>query len=219
MKDISKIGSELIYSDYKEISELAFREKVSFYEKNKELIQSLDFKKYFEIKLDYADALFNTGLYYRYIGQSHDIIAESIQYNISTFKNKDIYKETLFKKAAAHHNVYEIEKAEHIIKELIKMDPNDRSNRSFLFRCLNKKKSRFNRTTRAVSVVFFLSAALVSAIEILIINNFFPQISVISSFIRNAIFVSGLVIFGTGELWNIVKIKKEIKSFMSAIKK
>ncbi len=219
MNYISKIGSELIYSDFKEISELAFQEKVSFYEKNRELIKSLAFQKYFEIKLGYSEALFNAGLYYKYIGIAEEIINESIHNNIKVFNNKDIYKETLFKKAAAHHNLYELDDAELIIKELIKMDPKDRSNQSFLFRCLNKKKSKLNRTTRAISVIFFLSAALVSAIEILLINNFFSDISFLSSIIRNSIFVSGLIIFVTGELWNIIIIKKKIKSFLVGINK
>ena len=219
MKDISRIGNELIYSDFKEISELAFQEKVSFYEKNRELIKNLEFSKYFEIKLNYSDALFNAGFYYKYIGTSDEIISESIQYNIARFKNRDIYKETLFKKAMAHHNLNELEEAEIIVKELIKMDPGDRSNKFFLFRCLSKKKSKFNRTTRAVSIIFFLSAVLVSATEILIINNFFSEISFISSFIRNTLFVIGLVIFAVGEVYNFLKIKKEIKSFLAGINK
>ena len=217
MKDISKIGSELIYSDYKEISELAFQEKVSFYERNKPLIKGLEFDKYFELKLDYSEALFNTGLYYKYIGVSEEIIGESIQYNISDFGGNDIYKECLFKKAAAHHNIYELDKAEHIAKELIKMNPKDRTYRRFLFRCLNKQKTKVNRTTRAISVVFFLSAALVSAIEILLINNFFPEISFISSLMRNSIFITGLFVFAFGEIWNIIKINKRISLFMKQI--
>lgn len=199
----------LIYQEFKEIDQAEFRQIVRFFETRHDAIQELPFNEYLELLLIYADALFEIGTYHSYISVSEQAIAITIEHNIKYFHGEYIFYNILFKKAAAHYNLLEYDKAEHILNELIKMNPEDEDAIRFLKKCKRQKRPEFLKSTRAISVFMFLLTAAVIGIELFIIRPFFSAYIPLIEWIRNFVFATGWGILLGGDLYHRWKTNRE----------
>ncbi len=164
-----------LYRDFKDIDGSAYHTIVRFYESQAEKIAQLEFETYFDILVDYTNALFEIGAYAKHLKEGEKIIRLSIEHNIQFYKGQDIYFKSLFQKAAAHYNLLEYKKAEYILKELIKIAPYNTLPIRFLKKCKSQSRPSYIKTGRAASIGLFFIAALVAAIEVMVINPFAPE--------------------------------------------
>ena len=120
----------------------------------------------------------------------------------------------LFKKAASHYSLLEYDKAEHIIRELIKMDPNNELTVRFLKKCIYQNKPGYVKSTRAASVFLFLVTALLISVELLLIRPFYEMHEELIETTRNSIFLLGWIVLISGDLFRRYQVGYSVKKFV-----
>ncbi|MFK8101202.1 MAG: hypothetical protein AB8G15_01705 [Saprospiraceae bacterium] len=208
-----------VYQQFKEIQFANHRELVRFFESNKAAIFATDLMEYFELLVAYASALFEIGRYEDYLNIADEVIEFSIAHNIKFFKGEDVYQKFLFKKAAAYYNLMSYGQSEYILKELIKMNPNDELVIQFLKKCKSKKTPKFLHTSRAASIFLFIFAGGIIAVEILFIRNFMPTLTQGTELLRNCIFAFGILLLVGAELAHRYRIYRQTHQFVKKHRK
>ncbi|HEB62466.1 MAG TPA: hypothetical protein ENI82_04855 [Bacteroidetes bacterium] len=176
----------------------------------------MEFGEYFELKVVYLIALFEIGAYHKYLSKVEELIAATILHNIKYHKGEDIYQKLLFKKAAAYYHLSQLEKAEHILRELINMNPYDEVVILLLKKCLQKKQPAYVRHTRALSILAFLLSAVIISVEVLLIRNFFQDYTDSFELCRNIVFIVGLLFLLSGDLFHYVQVNTKVNKFVNA---
>ena len=142
------------YEAFLAIEETAYKEKIQFIEENFFMLRQLDAGEYFDMMVLYGEALFEAGEYARQAKLADHIVEMSIERNIMRHREQDVYYETLFKKAASLHNLDKIDQAVHILKELVKINPDHESTKLFLINCIIRQKKPLVRPYRNISLAF-----------------------------------------------------------------
>lgn len=210
--------STKLYRDFKDIEEGAYHTIIRFYESKAIKIAQLKFENYFEILVDYVNALFEVGAYTKHLEEVEQVIRFSITYNIQFHKGEDIYFTSLFQKAAAHFNLLEFQKSEYILKELIKIAPYNNLPIRFLKKCKSKTRPNYIKTGRALSIVLFFIAAITAVIEVMIIHPFTPEKTLIFEYLWISILVFGILILVATFLYHKVKMNLEVQSFVKQVR-
>jgi len=190
-----------LYKDFKSIASGEFRTIVRFFEEREKQIKNLEFEEYFELVVIYSNAVFEIGAYTKYVRVANELLVVTIDNNVQFFQGKDIFCQILFKKAASHYNVLELQEASHVLQELVKIDPNYGDAILLLTRVHRKSKPIFIKTYKAVAISLFLIAAIVVVIELLFVQVFWSSHKDIVALSRNIIFASGLGILGLSDLF------------------
>ena len=207
-----------LYQDFIGIEEGAHRMLVRFYEAKAEEIARLDFDTYFEILVDYTNALFEIGAYTKHIEQVEKILQLSIEHNIHFYKGEDIFCKSLFQKAAAHYNMLEFDRAEYVLKELIKITPTNELAIRFLKKCLYQSRPAYIKYARAISIACFLGAALVTAIDLIFIHPFATNDTHFWEYLRLDICGFGILLLGGSFLYHRLRVNFQINHFVQKVK-
>ncbi len=197
----------------------AHKERIQYIEENFFKLRDLDADEYFDMMVLYGEALFESGEYARQAKLADHILEMSIDRNIVQHRGRDVYFETLFKKAASLHNLDKLDQAVHILKELIKINPDHESSKLFLINCLIRQKKLLVRPYRNISLMLLLSSALVIALELIVIRRFWPQWTMIIEMVRNGLFVSGVILLIAGEVIVRYKAVEDVYSFSRQTKR
>lgn len=214
MANLTSTYHSKIYRGFKEIEPQEYLSLVRYYEAYEDQIKQLDFSEFFELLITYTEALFEVGAYQNHALMVDAAIEISIINNIKFYNKKDIYYELLFKKAASCFNLMRYNEAEHILRELIKINPFNEISIRFLNKCLLQKKPKFVRNARAISIFLFLLTALIISIELIFIRPLFDMYTPTVELARNASFSMGFVLLGGSELINRLKVKRETITFV-----
>jgi hypothetical protein len=191
-----------LYRDFKSIDATLYRDIVHFFERREEEIRQLDFEEFFEVLYIYVNALFEVGAYQKHLLMVDEVIEAAICHNLTVYKQEDIYKTALFRKAASMYNTSDFAGAEHILRELVRMDPDDQDAVLFLKKCLRNRYIGVLQVFRAMSILSFLLSALVICIELLVVRPFYPLHTSWVSTMRIAIFGGGIFSWVMGEWWH-----------------
>ncbi|MEO6132274.1 MAG: tetratricopeptide repeat protein, partial [Saprospiraceae bacterium] len=143
----------------------------------------------------------------------------SIERNIVMHRGQDVYFETLFKKAASLHNLDRVDQAVHILKELLKINPDHESSKLFLINCLIRQKKYTIRPYRNISLILLLSSAVVIAFELLFVRRLWLSWTSIVEIIRNGLFITGVVLLVAGEVIVRYRAVEDVYSFTRGTKK
>lgn len=197
----------------------AYKEKIQYIEENFFMLRELDAEEYFDMMVLYSEALFEIGEYARQAKLADHILEMSIERNIVLHRNQDVYFETLFKKAAALHNLDKIDQAVHILKELLKINPDHESTKLFLINCLIRQKKSSVRPYRNISLTLLLLSAFVIAFELLFVTRLWPSWTSIIEMIRNGFFIFGVILLITGEVMVRYRAVEDVYSFARSTKK
>ena len=203
-----------IYQRFKKIESGQYREIIRFYEGCKDQIIELKFGEYFELQTLYTLALYEIGAYESFLSCVGQIIEESVINNIKYFHGRDIYQELLFKKANAHFQLFQYARATHILKELIKIAPDEKSYLHLLKRTLSNRKPQYVHNTRAASVFIFILTSIIIAVEILVVRNFWSEFVYLIEGVRNGLFVLGLVVLIGGDLLHYLQVNHSAEQFV-----
>lgn len=197
----------------------AYKEKIQFIEENFFMLRELESDEYFDMMVLYGEALFETGEYSRHAKLADHILEMSMERNIIMHREQDVYFETLFKKAAALHNLDRIDQAVHILKELIKINPDHESTKLFLINCIIRQKKPTVRPYRNVSLVVLLLSAVVIAFELIFVRRFWPSWTSITEMFRNGLFISGVILLIAGEAIMRYRAVEDVFSFSRETKR
>lgn len=207
------------YEAFLAIEQNAYKEKISYIEENFFMLRELDADEYFDMMVLYAEALFETGEYSRQAKLADHILEMSMERNIITHRGEDVYFETLFKKAASLHNLDKVDQAVHILKELLKINPDHESTKLFLINCIIRQKKSSIRPYRNLSLALLLSSAIVIAFELILVRSMWPGWTSIVEIIRNGLFISGVILLIAGEVIVRYRAVEDVYSFARSTKK
>lgn len=204
-----------LFRDFKAIEVTAYRQIIHFYEKQESHILQLDFEEHFELQTAYVNALFEVGAYHRHLILVDMVIEMAITNNIEFYKGEDIFLKMLFRKAASLYNMLEYDKAEYILREIIRINPWDKDAAIFLKKCLRRQQPKFLQASRAISILLFLLAALVIAAEVLVIKPFYPMYAAAVEQSRFGLFGLGLVLLIGADLLHRAYVENRVNHFVN----
>lgn len=219
MKSSSFTGRSETYEAFLSIDAAAYKEKIDFVEENFFLLSELHAEEYFDMMVLYGEALFETGEYGRQAKLADHIIEMSIERNIIMHRGQDVFFETLFKKAASLHNLEKIEPAVHILKELIKINPDHESTKLFLINCIIRQKKSLVRPYRNISLLSLMASALIIAIELLVVRRVWPTWVSVVEIVRNGLFIGGVLLLIAGEVLVRYRAVEDVYTFTRATKR
>lgn len=161
------------YLKYYRLGGTSYREKVRFYDENKEQLKYLSREEVVDVKLDYLLCLFEIGKYKRFLTSVDPLIETVVIENIYDYNGQDIFKALLFKKAASLYNSNLFVKAETVLKQLVAMDTENEDARALYWKCKRKQGSSFYEGAKAASIVCLLCFISLSFMEMLIVKPFY----------------------------------------------
>ena len=208
-----------VYREFQAIEPKEWRTIVRFYEEYQKEIGELDFEAFFEIVTAYTNALFEIGAYDKHLRMTDTVIELSVINNVRFFNGEDVFHSMLFKKAASCYHTHELEKADYILRELVRIDPFDEDASRFLKKCLRKKHPAFVQKMRAAAILAFLFSALLICIEFLLIHSFYPQYNSLFEVVRNSVFFLGWVFIIAGDIIHRWKSIREVDEFVAVQRK
>ncbi|MBX2873143.1 MAG: hypothetical protein KTR30_13610 [Saprospiraceae bacterium] len=203
-----------IYRDFKALDQRAYRDMVRFYEEREDDIKELDFQEFFELLFAYVDALFEIGSYRKHLLLVDYVIECSISNNIKYLEEKDVFHHLLFRKAASLYNTLSYHKADYILRELIRINPEQEDVSRFLKKCLRKMNPAIIRHSRAASILMFFVAAIIICVEVLFVRPFIAEWIPPVELSRNLIFGFGCFILLCGSLTHRWQIDREVNAFV-----
>ncbi len=207
------------YDAFLAIDRNAYKEKIRFVEENIFVLRDLDAGAYFDMMVLYGEALFETGEYERQAKLADHILEMSIARNIVIHRDQDVYFETLFKKAASLYNLDRLNEAVHILKELVKINPDHEATKLFLINCFIQQNKATVRPYRGLSLFLLLGSALVIGVELLVVQNHWPTWTGIVEMVRNGLFISGVVLLVAGEIIMRYRAVEDVYLFSKDTKK
>jgi len=213
------------YLDYYRIGTQSYRDKVRYYEANKDQLQFLDFNQQIEIKIDYILCLFEIGRYEYFLDKVDHIIELVVIENVFHYNGYDIYNELLFRKSACLYNTNKFNAAERILKALIKIDSDHINARNLYTICRRKHTSPQNQNVKAIAMVALLSGISIAFMELFIVKPFYAEYVKMFSTFKVWLFATALLILFGSELYFKYNIGRDIgfrfdfKSRLQAINK
>ncbi len=189
-----------LYRNFKAIESLDYQTIVRFYETYEEDIRELYFEEQFDCTVAYADALFETGQFCKHLVMADHILETVIMQNIDDWGGEDLYAKTLFRKAASLFNLGQYPQAEHVLRELIKLDPTARLPVRFLKTCLSRQRPAWVARWRRLATGLILLSAATIAGEFLFLKNHFPAGLTWAKMGHWALLASGVLLLAAAEL-------------------
>ena len=188
----------------------AFRDKVRFYEDNKSYVTQLNYEDRIDIDLDYILCLFEIGKYHKFLSKVDRLIEVVIMDNIFDYNEVNIYNDLLFKKAACLFNTGQYTKSEKVLKAIVKLEPDNKFARTLYGKCKRKQGRDWYEGTKAVAIVFLMSAISIAFMELLIVRPFYNDYVATFSGMKIFFFVSGILSLIGNEVYLYYIIGKEI---------
>jgi tetratricopeptide (TPR) repeat protein len=199
-----------VFRDFKTLDKRNYHSVVRFYEKYRMAILALPFDEAFVMKLTYCTALFEVGRYEQHLEVADEIIESSILNNIQFYQGEDIYLKTLFQKAKAQFELKNYEASKHILKELLKLSPRQKTYPKLLHRCYLKRSGQYLQNLQSIGIFILLISAGFLVINVLVFHNFYPKQVFITDIITSTGFGFGVLLILSSILIQRVRIRGKV---------
>ncbi len=196
-----------------------YRKVILFYEEHEIQIMALHFDEYFELFISYINALFEVGEHQKFLLNVDEGIELSIARPVHLYRGEDLYHKLLFRKAACLYHQMRYAEARYILEELIKIQPWNDHTIMFLKKCNRAKKPRYVMDCIAAGVFIFIITAIIIAIEVFFIRQYFDEHTSMISAARNAMFLLGVVVLASGQSIHFWKTHKVVENFVAKQRK
>jgi tetratricopeptide (TPR) repeat protein len=198
------------YLGFLKIEENNFAKRINFFERNLDSIEQLPITEKTELEIYYIQALFDSGKYYHVLRSVDELIERVIIYNIELGREINPYKRLIFLKASSLYNTDQVDLAERIALELIRLEPDNSKSRILLEKCLHKRENKKTLNTKAICMFLFLLSAAIIAINLLVINHFYLQYKEITESIWKSLFLAASILLAWSYISTYYKIKRRI---------
>lgn len=214
MDSLREIHANSLYYDFMLIEKRAYREKIKFFEKNRDQIRSLDTDFETEIWYYYTLATFEIGDYKKFISLSNHLLEKIIMENIGSYNGEDAYEKILFIKGACHLNMKEYKVADYIFQELIKINPRESLYPKAFFQSRFMEKIKDNMSLKLFTAIMLFCIISFCLIEMLVINPFYPEAIKFSEIIRSTLTMSlfGIIFLFAG--FHFITAKRQIRKLL-----
>ncbi|MCC7503684.1 MAG: hypothetical protein IT259_00225 [Saprospiraceae bacterium] len=208
-----------LYRNFKALEASDFYGIIRYYERLEDDIRSLDQEEYLDCTVTYTEALFQTGDYGRHLVMCDHLLEFIIMQNVENWGGEDIYTKILFRKAASLYRQQEYAKAEHILRELIKLLPDNRLAIRLFERCMLLQRPTWLFRLRAAALVLLLVSVAVIVAEIFIVKPFFPDYYLGAQMVHNGFLGAGLLVILAGESWHLWRCYRTRAGFVQCVLK
>jgi tetratricopeptide (TPR) repeat protein len=207
-----------IYKDFKRIEVGALRTIVYYYEQYEQAIRDLDEEQYVEMTIDYAQALYQLQWHNRFVVIVDNVLELIIIHNVYTYQGENVFEKMLFQKAVSSIETKNYASGILVLQELLKINPNyplayKNVQKAFLF-----QYPVFFKTIRASIIVLSLFTALLIAVELLVVHNFYPTYQPIVEHLRIGLFLVVLFLFFGSIAWHFVSVYTRAKTVLAVAK-
>ncbi len=208
-----------LYRNFKALEVNDFHGIIRYYEQNEDGIRALDFDEYLDCTLSYTNGLFEVADFGKFIVMCDHLLEVVIMQNVADWDGEDLYHRLLFNKAVALYHLMEYGKSERILREIIKIYPNDPLAALYLNKTLLRQKPTWLFRARAATVAFALLAVIVIALEILAIPQFYPNLLEPMQIAHNLLVALSLAAISIGEALHTLGCRIKTVRFVQEAKK
>ncbi|MBK9736092.1 MAG: hypothetical protein IPO92_14505 [Saprospiraceae bacterium] len=168
-------AGDQIYLKYFRLGDTSYRQKVRFYEENPLAISALYFYDRIEVDMDYILCLFEVGKYERFLSKVDPVLEIIIMENIFKYRDENIFCDLLLKKASCLYNLNKFDKALDILRQVVKIDPQNRFAVRLFIICARKQNNDTATTIKALAMASLLIVVGIIVSQILIVDSFFDE--------------------------------------------
>lgn len=208
-----------LYRNFKSLRVNDFHSIVRYYEEFEEAMRALNFDEYFDCTYAYTAALFETGDYGKHVVMCDHLLEIIIMENVESWAGEDVYAQVLFKKAASLCRLREDAQAEHVLRELLKLHPEDPLSRRLLQVCLLRRRPRWLLQTRAIAIVLLLLGAVAVAVALFVVEPFFSPYAQAARWIYNALMLGGAGLLAAGEFAHYWRSSSRVRGFAKKMRR
>lgn len=208
-----------LYRNFKALEANDFHGIIRYYERLEEDIRYLDQDEYLDCTITYTEALYQTGDYGRHLVMCDHLLEFIIMHNVDAWGGEDIYARVLFRKAAALYWQQEYPRAEHVLRELLKLHSEFKPAAHLLYKTLLNQRPDWLFKLRSGAILVLLLSVLAIIAEIFVVKPFFSDYYNTALLVHNIFLGAGLVMILAGESghwWRCVQRKQR---FLSALEK
>lgn len=189
-----------LYRSFKAIEADSYRSIMRFVENHTDELHLLTTYEYFSLQYAYAAALHETGAYDRVVAQTETLLELSIVHDIQTIDGEDVYRTLLIRRAHGMFYLGQHDACLNVCDQALRLYPGDKFVAHLYERALYQRPNRWISRTRALSVLLFLTAAILIAAEVLVIQHFYAQHVAAVMMVRNVAFVAGWLLLLGGDI-------------------
>ncbi|MEM1216318.1 MAG: hypothetical protein AAGJ82_11565 [Bacteroidota bacterium] len=201
-----------LYRNFLAIEPKDYHGIIRYYEEHEKGIADLSDREQYELLLKFTHALFEVGAYRTFLA----IVDQAVLVTLNE-DNQPEFRHLLFRKAAAHVHVLEPQQAEHVCKELLRMDPKHEMALLLLRKTLRQQDRKIIHFTRPSAIFCFAMSALVILVEILFVRPFYALNTPAIEASRNFIFALGLLVLISGELLTLWRAFRSAQRFQEEL--
>jgi len=208
-----------LYLKFLDIGLKKYRKVILFYEEHEIQIMVLHHDEYFELFISYINALFEIGEHEKFLQNIDEGIELSIARKVNIYRGEDLYHKLLFRKAACLYHQMRYPEAKYILEELIKIQPWNDHTIMFLKKCNRAKKPAYVMNTMGAGIFIFILTAIVIAVEIFVIRQYFDKHTSFFEVCRISMFCLGVLVLVSGRAYHLWKVHNSVESFVTKQRK
>lgn len=193
-----------------------YLQKIGFYESNQRLFSHLDEESFQEVFIEYLLALFESGSYRKFLEHVNEGLVMVIQKNIYLHKEKDIFLELLFRKAASHYNLQQIESAKTVLKELLRIRSSEKLYQNFFWKIRMEEENHKHRYIYGSITLLLIVAIILLFLEMMVIEPFYHQYAEYFILTTKYLLVSSVIIVLFVKFHFAQKIRHEISRIIAS---
>ena len=184
------------------------------------MLANLEMEDYLEIELGYTNALFELGRYESFLASTQFLLESLIYNNVQYINGEDVYEKLLVRKAAAHFNLQELETAEKVLWEILKMNPQNQAAEYLLQRTLIGLQPNYLKNCRSIGTCLFLLSAIIIGFELLFIKPFYEKHVNTLRILEVGVFLGAVCMIVAADSMHRIrsyqKVKKELFRFRAS---
>lgn len=185
-----------LYRQLRDVDPRDAQRIIRMYEEKEQEIGRLDVEEHFELTVYYSDALFSTGAYRQHLMMVDLVIQASMRYNLMVVGGVegDVFEHLLFRKAVSAYRLRDYSTAEHVARELVRINPGREIYVRFLRIVLFRSQHGMLQFGRGGFIFCLLLTAAAIVVQLLVLQPFYPDRAVQAQLLVLSLFVGGIAV-------------------------
>lgn len=205
------------YNSFCSIPSKKYLQKIHFFEKKEAIINNLSEQEKYFIWWEYAHALYNLGVYNKFIPYCNQLLAMSLEPRIES--DSKMFKKLLTKKATALDQIGSYLEAIHVCKELLKMEKTDNEIKTIFIKSQKQIERDHKRQSKAILVLLISALLIIYFIKSIFLESFYPNIEPVIDFVLLSIVLAIFIQIVWNERLIHKRAKKTLLDFLTELQK
>lgn len=205
------------YNSFCSIPDKKYLQKIHFFEKKEAIIYNLSEREKYFICWEYAQALYNLGVFNKFIPYCNQLLAMSLEPRIES--DRKIFRKLLTKKAVALDKTGSYFEAIHVCKELLKMEISDNEIKKVFIKSQKQIERDHKRKTKAILVLLISTLLIIYFIKSIFLKSFYPDLEPVIDYVLFGILLTILIQIVWNERLIHKRAKKTLLDFLTELQK